>query len=241
MADTDITDSVNASNTIQARFAFGLQNGEKRVQPNELDRWLLLGNVKPRDAALVLCLHDPIYDCGKTPALFLTEIKARDFEWLLKAFEDVAESEKRSSSVRARTLLDWRDIARNKKLKYHSWFDQHELPTILIAEVETPANPEAPESAEIADTTGMPAWQAAILESWKELFDKHGNAITARQVMAWCKSSGPRDVFGCKQTNNRESMQWIDGSAGNVHSVTLARLGTVLSEWRKSKKIPPRK
>lgn len=101
--------------------------------------------------------------------------------------------------------------------------------------------PSSPKSAESIDTTGMVAWQAAILESWEKLVEKHGNAITARQVMAWCKSSGPRDVFGCEQTGNRESIQWIDGSAGNVHSVTLARIGTVISGWRKSGKIPPRK
>lgn len=125
-----------------ARFAFGMQNGEKRVLPNEMVRWLRLGNVKPREAALILCLHDPIHDCGKTPVLFVTEIKARDFEWLLKAFEDVAETEERSSSVRARTLLDWRDFAHNRQLKYHPYFDQFEQAPALIDEVKPPENPQ---------------------------------------------------------------------------------------------------
>lgn len=100
---------------------------------------------------------------------------------------------------------------------------------------------DAPESSEVIDTTGMVAWQAAILENWQAVTSSHGNAITARQVMAWCRALGPRDVFGCEQTNTRESIRWIDRTSGDIHTVTLARIGTVLSEWRKEGKVPPRK
>lgn len=132
----------NADPNTQARFAFGMQNGEKRVQPNEIGQWLSLGKVKPREAALILCLHTPIRDCGKTPTLFVTEIKAGDFEWLLRAFEDVAETEERSSSVRARTLLDWRNLARDRNLKYHPYFDQFEQAPALIDEVKPTERPQ---------------------------------------------------------------------------------------------------
>lgn len=91
------------------------------------------------------------------------------------------------------------------------------------------------------DTTGMVAWQAAVLESWKIISEMHQNKTTARHVMAWCKSlKSPRDIFKCTQPQERDSMSWIDRNGG-VHTVTYGRIATVISEWRKDGKIPAKK
>jgi hypothetical protein len=97
------------------------------------------------------------------------------------------------------------------------------------------------ERKEHNDTTGKRAWQAAILEGWEDITKKRGDRTTARHVLAWCKTSGPSDVFGCEQPEKRESLCWIDSSEGNVHTVTLARIGTVISEWRKRGILPAKK
>lgn len=104
-----------------------------------------------------------------------------------------------------------------------------ELPARVISESET------------SDTTGMVAWQAAVLESWSSISKKYNGKQSARQVMAWCKTDGHKDVFGCVQPLARESMTWIDSTNGNVHTVTLARIGTVISEWRTAGIIPAKK
>ena len=96
------------------------------------------------------------------------------------------------------------------------------------------------DEAESLDTTGMVAWQGAVLESWSIVSARHENKTTARHVMAWCKSpASPRDVFGCKQPPERDSMSWI-GRNGGVQTVTYGRIATVVSEWRKAGIIPAR-
>lgn len=203
--------------------------------------WFGLQSVAPRDAAMLLCqfnphdvLHDPL-------EVFNPETGPGDYKLLLCVFDDVAKADSQP-----RTLLQWLAIAKDKRLKYHSWIDEYvnvAMPEQIdgVAAVDQEAEPDAPESGEVIDTTGMVAWQAAILDNWQAVTAKRGNTITARQVMAWCKNSGPRDVFGCEQTNRRESILWMDRTSGDIHTLTLARIGTVLSEWRKEGKVPPRK
>jgi hypothetical protein len=100
---------------------------------------------------------------------------------------------------------------------------------VLPARVATP-------DEDSADTDKLVAWQAATLESWGKIKIKHGQKPSARKVMSWLRADGQRDVFGCTQPNTRDSLVWLD-RAGNPQTLTLHRLGTVISEWRKAGKI----
>lgn len=109
------------------------------------------------------------------------------------------------------------------------------------------AEPEVPpaddEQGEAAPpvTTAAPkkkplvAWQAVLRENWPTIA-KDNKKPPARQVMKWLRDNGPRDVFpsGPKIHN---SLQWMD-TGGETHTLTIKRLGTVLSEWRRCGKIP---
>jgi hypothetical protein len=86
------------------------------------------------------------------------------------------------------------------------------------------------------DTGGMVAWQAVVIESWPTIVAAHGLKPAARKVLKWIKDHGPRDTIPTEQPD-RNSLHWIDFT-GNPHTVTLATVGTRLSEWRKNGIIP---
>ena len=86
------------------------------------------------------------------------------------------------------------------------------------------------------DTTRLVAWQTVMLDSWQKIVDEHGAKPSAIKVLRWLRTNGPMDTFP-KGPNNLNSLVWID-RGGNAHTLTTHRLGTVLSEWRKAKKIP---
>jgi len=86
------------------------------------------------------------------------------------------------------------------------------------------------------DTTGMVAWQAVILNNWSKIEEVHGKRPAAKNVMNWLEKFGPRDTIPKEQPNFR-SLQWID-NRGNMQSVTIRRIGNILSEWRKTGIIP---
>jgi hypothetical protein len=90
------------------------------------------------------------------------------------------------------------------------------------------------------DTTGMVAWQAAVLESWKAITEKLGPVPPARTVLVWLKRNGPRDVFPLDQPHVRDSIQWRD-TFGAEHTLSLKNVSDRLSEWRKAGWIPARK
>ena len=87
-----------------------------------------------------------------------------------------------------------------------------------------------------ADTTGMVAWQATVLELWPEISKSHDKAPTTHQVVTWLKRNGPRGVFP-EQGPDRYSLTWIDRE-GNTQTVTSKSVGSRISEWRKAGKIP---
>lgn len=81
---------------------------------------------------------------------------------------------------------------------------------------------------------GLVAWQAVMLEKWPKIAE-HNKKPPARAVMKWLRENGPHDTFPEGQ-NNRDSLLWID-TYGQLHTLTLRRIGTVLSEWRQTGKI----
>lgn len=80
--------------------------------------WWNLSALAPREAAMLLCRFNPHDDKLDPLSIVTDETGPDDFKRLLRVFEDVARSQSQ-----ARTLSDWHDIARDKRLKYHSWID----------------------------------------------------------------------------------------------------------------------
>ena len=76
-------------------------------------------DIKPREAAMLLCQFNP--GDNLDPNISTNdETGPDDFRRLLRVFEGVA-----NTNPKLRTLLQWRDIARERKLKYHSWIDKY--------------------------------------------------------------------------------------------------------------------
>jgi hypothetical protein len=97
--------------------------------------WWGLGSVTPREAAMLLCRLNP-HDDNLDPLIITTEETApKDFKNLLRVFEDGEQGQSQ-----ARTLIDWHDLARNKRLRYHSWIDAFRQAVTEIAQAtDTPA------------------------------------------------------------------------------------------------------
>ena len=125
--------------------------------------WWGLNRVTPCEAAMLLCHFNPHNDTlGDATKASNDETAPDDFKRLLRVFEDVAQAD-----TQARTLRQWRDIARGKKMKYHSWIDKYE------AAVRLTANQAKGDDSQKADSGGttksLPAGvpSAEIIENFK--------------------------------------------------------------------------
>lgn len=189
----------------------------------------------------------PQYEWGKlTPEQRLTLAVAHgwendpEYEIALENFSNISDIKREIAKLEALPEQTALEVEAKKRLladACQQLADPQSAQFKLSADVASSGVPVSDEEVVI---TGMVAWQAAILDNWRDVIKQHGNAITARQVMKWCKESGPRDVFEQQMPNRRDSMQWTDTN-GSVHTVTLKRVGTVVSEWRREGKISPRK
>ena len=94
--------------------------------------WASLLNVKSRDAALLLCHFSPDDQISDPMTASNEQIGSDDLVQLLHVFHDLERSD-----PCPRTLLDWRDISRDRKLKYHSWIDRYEEATNLLKGIDT--------------------------------------------------------------------------------------------------------
>lgn len=96
----------------------GWWNGEHSLNAAS---WWRIANIKPEEAARLLCQSNPHDPKGDPLNTTTTETKPVDYKNLLREFEDMEQADKQP-----RTLKQWRDIAKNKGLKYHSWIDEYE-------------------------------------------------------------------------------------------------------------------
>lgn len=95
--------------------------------------WWSLKSVTPIEAAQLMCQFNP-HDNNDYPTTITNDETAPDdYKRLLRIFED-----EEKADAKARNLSRWRDIARDKKLKYHSWIDKYAQAMKLLA----PAEPE---------------------------------------------------------------------------------------------------
>lgn len=101
-------------------------------------------------------------------------------------------------------------------------------------ETDLSSEPDSP------DTSGMVQWQAALLEAWpmiEEAFASRPKSPGGREAIGWLNKHGPADVF-VRDCNLRNALQWKDGD-GNLQTAKLGTVRTVISNWRRAKKIPP--
>lgn len=137
------------------------------------------------------------------------------------------------------SLVRLADVAKLAARCAPPWALPAEFPAASVNEL-LPVSSEAPENAGRAveaNTTRMVAWQGAVLEAWGSVTQKYGNKTTARHVIAWCRTHGPRDVFPNDQPEFRDTMIWIDRE-GLHHPIKLKTVSTVMADWRKAGKIP---
>ena len=114
------------------------------------------------------------------------------------------------------------------------------MPTNEAAATSGAPENAAPPAQVVADagTTGMVAWQAAILENLNTvIIPKKGDKTPARHVLMWCRLHGPRDVFPIEQPNERDSFVWRDKAGGGLHTVQIGTVNNVWSGWRKAGKL----
>lgn len=79
--------------------------------------WWRLDNVKPVEAAYLLCQHEPSEPLsGAAEVVQNEETGPNDYRIMLRRFEDIA-----SSSPGPRPLEKWLAIAKREDLKFHSW------------------------------------------------------------------------------------------------------------------------
>jgi len=90
--------------------------------------WLAKSKVTRRKAALLLCGLDPGEDKLDPLSINTISITAgttapNDFAYLMKVFQMVEQAD---AAKQDRTLKQWREIARGKKVRKNSWIDEYD-------------------------------------------------------------------------------------------------------------------
>ena len=146
--------------------------------------WFGLKNVAPIEAAMLLCQFNPSTN-GFDVAERMTndETNPQNLIELRRRLEDLAQSE-----PRARSLRDWLGIAKELKLRHHSWIDQYLAAVEIVAkgqpggprgDADKPANREpvpAPLTTENMASCfgGLNRWDEA---NWKKRLGNKPNWI----------------------------------------------------------------
>lgn len=85
------------------------------------DKHFKLSDVLPVDAAMLLCQYDPLQENIEYAVTCTNDATGPvDMKALRAHFEALSRTDQKH-----RTLLDWWQLARGAKLKYHPWIDQY--------------------------------------------------------------------------------------------------------------------
>ena len=97
----------------------------------EANHWFALHDVEPEHAAMLLCQFNPnsesFDDAAKTTN---DETGPRELIQLKQRFTDLSKSK-----PCVRTLVAWLTVARELRLKYHSWIDEYVAAVPVLAEI----------------------------------------------------------------------------------------------------------
>lgn len=117
--------------------------------------WHAMDDLAPRDAAALLCRLNP-HDDKQDPNIITTdETNPNDYKLLLAVFEDVAKTKPQH-----RTLRQWASIAKERKLKFHSWHGRYDAAMPLAETAPTQAIPAA--DCEVVPPDSAPMQEEAV-------------------------------------------------------------------------------
>lgn len=132
------------------------------------NHWLSLNDVKPGQAAMVMCHFHPNKETPELAKQITTDATGpMDFEELLQRFEDLA-----NFTPQHRTLLHWLEFARTSKLRYHPWIDRYVEAARLTVGNPAGATPavgvEAPAAVVVTAPPPIPETKADAEPNWKD-------------------------------------------------------------------------
>lgn len=159
-------------------------------------RWWDMQNVTPEEAAKVLCRLNPL-ECEDPDGIYVDGDREspRRYKTMLRVFEDVA-----STSPKHRMLVEWRTIAQQKDLRYHSWIDEYADAVKALA-----GNQVALVGTATSNLKPTQNWklkiQAEAARRWKEEV-KQGCSPTRNNIKGdlatWCRDNKVKtdgDIF----------------------------------------------
>jgi hypothetical protein len=158
--------------------------------------WFGLASPTPREAAMVLCQLNPHDDACDPTTVTTDETGPEDFKRLLRVFEDVEKVE-----PKARKLRQWLAVARERRLKYHSWIDAYALARIEELSVDSGSDDGAPKvgggATAAIEKPETKSWillvQVEAAKRWKILRGAGANPTKNNikdDLATWCRETG---------------------------------------------------
>ena len=192
-------------------------------------------NVTPKEAAMVLCRLNPLKD--EDPERIYVdgdETSPHRYRLLLRVFEGVA-----STLPKPRMLVEWRTIAQQHNLRYHSWIDDY------ADAIEARAAMGAPAEEGVSSKAGL-SKSAILAVEWplhNKKFTQKSLETALGDVPNWLEFArvGPRGAAG----RGKGSHQWNPAmladclaERGYAPRVSLERLlkqhfAEWLEDWQK--------
>lgn len=197
--------------------------------------WLSMPNVKPEHAAMVLSRLNPNSPavCEDPESIYVDgdESSPHRYRLLLRVFESEA-----STSPKHRTLMEWRAIAQQYNLRYHTWIDDYAeamgAPASEQAVFDTIKN-----TSSIANDppAKMPAPKRQRQDALAVELDEILVSMTIRKpakVMAELRKQIGKPIT-CILRNVGDGIEW-ENNHGNVKALTIRMLGERIKEWKKT-------
>lgn len=120
--------------------------------------WFDMAAISPREAASLLCQHDPLDVNADPENVTNLETGPDDFRLLLRVFEDVHQS-----ATKCRTLIEWITIAKARTCKHHSWISRYLEARERLGFPVVPTNDLVPDKAAPAKPLQRTAAQVAAI------------------------------------------------------------------------------
>lgn len=193
--------------------------------------WWNLSALTPHEAAMLLCHVNP-HDDKLNPLSITTEETApEDFKRLLRVFEDEVQTQSQ-----ARTLREWHDIARDKRLKYHSWIDAFRQAVSENAPTtDTPPRVSA-ELPEQADTAPSGALEKAAPEVTPAGDAEHADTLSPTTAQEQSKTGEQVEVLRKRQAFVAEFVVMWPTIEGDLRDGSRSGLSAVANDkhgyWR---------
>lgn len=112
--------------------------------------WWTRTNVKPDEAAMLLCRIDPLSDKDPENTYVDDDRRSPDrYRVLRRVFEDEAET-----ALQSRMLLDWLCVAQRQAVPYHQWIDEYANALYDAGTIATEAPPAPRVDAGEANASG---------------------------------------------------------------------------------------